>query len=448
MCRTVRMISEKRTERVMKMTYEEARAFLEGCNQYAGETMSLDPLKELLRRLGDPQDRLRFIHIAGTNGKGSVLAYLSAVLKNAGYQTGRYISPTIFEYRERIQVNEAYISEMDLARLAQRIQEEGKRMLEEGFSHPTMFEAETALAFLYFAEKDCDLVVLETGMGGRNDATNVVKNTELAVLASISMDHMGFLGNTLGEIAENKAGIIKPGCTVVTLKQQPEAGAAIQKKAEEAGCRIEEADPELAVNRKRGLGKQSFDYKEWKKTEIALAGEYQFANAALALEAVEALRQRGYQLPEEAVRKGMSDTCWIGRFSLISAEPDVILDGAHNRDAARMLRESIERYLSGRRLIYIIGVLADKEYELLVKETAPFADEIITVMTPDNPRALPAEKLAAVVRKYHERVQPAKSLKEAVELAYEKARREDVILAFGSLSYLGALAREVQRRNQ
>ncbi len=442
------MISENRAERVMKMTYEEARAFLEGCNQYAGESMSLDPLKELLRRLGNPQDQLRFVHIAGTNGKGSVLAYLSSVLKSAGYRTGRYISPTIFEYRERIQVDEAFISEADLARLIEKIQTEGRRMLEEGFSHPTMFEAETALAFLYFAEKDCDLVVLETGMGGRDDATNVVKNTELAVLASISMDHMGFLGNTLEEIAENKAGIIKPDCTVVTMRQQPEADQAIRKKAEALGCQVDEADPALAENRKRGLGKQSFDYKGWKNVEIALAGEYQFANAALALEAVEALRKRGYQLSEEAVRIGMAGTRWIGRFSLISSEPDVILDGAHNRDAARMLRESIERYLFGRRLIYIIGVLADKEYELLVKETAPFADQIITVMTPDNPRALPAEELAAAVRKYHDRVQAARSLKEAVELAYEKARREDVILAFGSLSYLGALAREVQRRKQ
>lgn len=202
------------------MTYEEARKYLEDCNQYAGE-YTLEPLQEMLRRLGDPQDKLTFVHIAGTNGKGSVLALVSTVLKEAGYQVGRYISPTIFHYRERIQVNEQYISKETLVRLTERIKEAGDQMLLEGLAHPTMFEAETALAFLYFAEQKCDLVVLETGMGGRTDATNVIRHTAAAVLASISMDHIGVLGNTLSEIAENKAGIMKPGCTVVTMKQVP-----------------------------------------------------------------------------------------------------------------------------------------------------------------------------------------------------------------------------------
>ena len=184
------------------MTYEEAKQFLEDCNQYAGE-FTLEPLQEMLRRLGDPQEELSFVHIAGTNGKGSVLAYVSTVLKETGYRVGRYISPTIFSYRERIQVNEQYITKEALVRLTERIRAVGEQMLSEGLSHPTMFEAETALAFLYFAEQKCDLVVLECGMGGRLDATNVIRHTIVAVLASISMDHMGFLGNTLSEIAQN-----------------------------------------------------------------------------------------------------------------------------------------------------------------------------------------------------------------------------------------------------
>lgn len=427
------------------MTYEEARKYLEDCNQYAGE-LTLEPLKEMLNRLGNPQDKLSFVHIAGTNGKGSVLAYISTVLKEAGCRVGRYISPTIFSYRERIQVNEAYISRADLIRLTERIREVGNQMLSEGLSHPTMFEAETALAFLYFAEQKCDLVVLETGMGGRMDATNVIRNTVAAVLASISMDHMGFLGDTLSEIATNKAGIIKPGCTVVTMKQKPEAEQAIQKQAEACGCPVVVSDPGQAVNRKRGLFSQAFDYGKRKETEISLSGEYQFANGALALEVIDVLKEKGYRIPEEAVRNGLRKTVWIGRFSVIAKDPYVIADGAHNRDAAKKLARTIEKYLPDKRLIYIMGVLADKEYDVVIEKTAAYASEIITVMTPDNVRALPAEDLARAVAAHNLHVQAADSIKAAVDRAYELAGKDDVILAFGSLSYLGELVREVQTR--
>lgn len=429
------------------MTYEEAKAFLEGCNQYAGE-FTLEPLKELLRRLGNPQDALQFVHIAGTNGKGSTLAYVSTVLKEAGYRVGRYISPTIFSYRERIQVNEAYISREDLTRLTGKIQEAGKAMLAKGLGHPTMFEAETALAFLYFAEQKCDLVTLEVGMGGRMDATNVIQNTLVSVLASISMDHMGFLGNTLAEIAWNKAGIIKPGCTVVTIRQEPEAEAAVVRQAREYGCPVVIVDPELAVNRRRGLFRQSFDYKDKKAVEISLSGEYQFANASLALEVLEVLRQKGYEISDRAVREGLRHTVWNGRFTVVAKEPYFIVDGAHNRDAAEKLKTTIENYLCGRRLIYIMGVLADKEYDIVIQKTVPYASEIITVMTPDNPRALPAEELKEAVEAYNPHVQAAENLMEAVKKAYELAGKEDVILAFGSLSYLGEIVRDVQKRRE
>jgi len=427
------------------MTYKEAKQFLEDCNQYAGE-FTLEPLKEMLRRLGNPQDELSFVHIAGTNGKGSVLAFVSTILKEAGYRVGRYISPTIFSYRERIQVNETYISREDLARLTEKIRTVGEQMLLEGMQHPTMFEAETALAFLYFTEQKCDLVVLECGMGGRMDATNVIRNTAAAVFASISMDHMGFLGDTLAKIAENKAGIIKPGCTVVTLKQPAEAQRAILEQARLCGCTVVTAKPEQAVNRQRGLFSQSFDYKEQKEIQISLSGEYQFANASLALEVIDALRAKGYEIPKAAVRKGLKEAVWIGRFSVIAREPYVIADGAHNRDAARKLAETIEHYLQGKRLIYIMGVLADKEYDAVIERTARYASEIITVMTPDNVRALPAEDLAKAVAVHNSHVQAAESIQAAVSRAYELAEKEDVILAFGSLSYLGELVRAVQER--
>lgn len=222
--------AEQVRERDKKMTYEEAKAFLADCNQYKGE-ISLEPLKKMLAILGNPQDQLKFVHVAGTNGKGSTLAYVSTVLKEAGYRVGRYISPTIFSYRERIQVNETYISREGLVRLTEQIQKAGEQMLAAGDGHPTMFEAETALAFLWFVEQKCDIVVLEVGMGGLTDATNVIKNTLVAALTPVSMDHIGVLGNTLGEIAAQKAGIIKKGCKVVSAAQKPESRIVIEQKS-------------------------------------------------------------------------------------------------------------------------------------------------------------------------------------------------------------------------
>ncbi len=429
------------------MTYEEARRYLEECNQYAGE-LTLGPLREMLRRLDDPQDRLKFVHIAGTNGKGSVLAYVSAVLQRAGYRVGRYMSPTIFRYRERIQVNEESISKEDLTRLTEKVQKVGEQMLLEGLGHPTMFEAETAVAFLYFTEQECDLVVLEAGMGGRTDATNVIRNTLVAVLASISMDHMSFLGDTLSEIAKQKAGIIKPGCTVVTVKQEPEAEQEVLARSRECGCEVVVADADQVIHRKRDFSEQKFDYKERTQVEISLSGEYQFINAAAALEVLDVLREKGYSISEESIREGMKHTVWKGRFTLMAKEPYVIVDGAHNRDAAKRLRETIEQYLKGRRLIYIMGVLADKEYEVVIEQTASYASEIITVMTPDNDRALPAEDLKKAVERYNPHVQAADSIADALHRAYDLAGKEDVILAFGSLSYLGELMRQIEQRKE
>ena len=321
-------------------------------------------------------------------------------------------------------------------------------MLAEGSGHPTMFEAETALALLWFVEQKCDIVVLEVGMGGLTDATNVITNTIVAGLASISMDHIGVLGNTLGEIAVQKAGIIKPGCTVVSAAQQPEAKQGILDAAERCGCEVHFAEPEKIVKKERGLLRQVFDYKDRTDVEISLSGEYQFDNAALALEILDACRAKGFSIPEEAIREGFRSTVWLGRFSVIAKNPLFLMDGAHNRDAARVLRESILQDLKGKRIIYIMGVLADKEYEEVARQTAPLAAEIITIMTPDNPRALSAEALAETVKLYNPHVHPAASIAEAVAEARRIAGPEDVILAFGSLSYLGILAREVWKETE
>lgn len=424
------------------MDYREARVYLDGAAKY-GSVLGLENMRELLHRLGNPQDDLRFIHISGTNGKGSVLACVSTVLMEAGYRVGRYISPTLFSYRERIQVNEEYIEKEPLARLTEQIAEAAEGMAAEGKTHPTSFEIETALGFLYFREKKCDIVVLETGLGGLEDATNVIKTTVMEIIASISMDHMGILGNTLAEIAANKAGIIKPHTVVVTAKQQPEAMEVLESACREKACRLIVADEAQASHICYGYEAQSFSYGGYDKIQISLGGAYQIGNAVLAVEAVKALISLGWPIGEEQLRRGMLNARWRGRFSVIAKEPLFLIDGAHNRDAAKILRKSLELYFTNRRLFYIMGIFKDKEYEEIVKTTVPLSTHVITIETPGNSRALPAKELLKVVRKYQPSSESADNILEAVQKSLKMADKEDVIIAFGSLSFLGEVTRAV-----
>ena len=420
------------------MKEQEAIEYIES-HSGLGIVPGLDSIKELCRRLGDPQKELKFVHIAGTNGKGSVAAYISTVLKCAGYRVGRYISPTIFQYREFIQVNERCISVRAFCDGIELIREKCEEMVSEGLPHPTPFEMETALGFIYFREKKCDIVVLETGMGGLLDATNIVENTAVAVLTSISMDHMKFLGNTLGEIATQKAGILKEGCAAVSAVQSPEAMEVIKEIAKRRGCSLTVAAAGEASHIRYGLENQQFDYAGLKKLQISLAGKHQIENAVLATEAIRVLQKQGYLVTEDRLRLGLKQTAWPGRFSVIGKNPLFIADGAHNEDAAKRLAESIEFYFTNKRIIYIMGVLKDKEYEKVIGLTHSYADQIITVATPGNPRALPAYDLACEIAKVHKNVSAVDSLEEAVEMSMLLAGKNDVILAFGSLSYLGRL---------
>ena len=429
------------------MNYEEARAFLDEVGK-TGSVLGLESMKELLKRLENPQNQLKFIHISGTNGKGSELAFLSEILTEAGYRTGRYISPTLYSYRERIQVDGEWIDRESLAHYVAVVKEAIEAIEADGLSVPTVFEVETAISFLYFCDKKCDIVMLETGMGGTLDATNVVKTTILEVIASIGMDHMGFLGNTLGEIAANKAGIIKPDTCVVSAKQEPEAETVIRQVSEQMHAQLSMVDPEQLSEVQYGYEKQSFTYKNWKNVEITLAGTYQIVNAALALEAVEALRKLGYALSEEQVRTGMKRATWRGRFSVIHKNPVVVIDGAHNPAAARVLRQSLETYFKGKKLYYIFGVFSDKDYEKVIEITAPLAEQIITVQTPENPRALPTEELKRAVEKVNPKVSFAKTIEEAVKRTMDIVEKEDVVVAFGSLSFLSLVDRSVNQEER
>lgn len=429
------------------MDYQQSRAYVKDADKYAGGALDLTNIKELMNRLGNPQDQLKYVHVAGTNGKGSVIAYLYMTLSEAGYRVGRYISPSVYSYREKMEVAGRAVSREQFAGYVTRVAAVIEEMIAEGLAHPTPFEIETAVAFLFFAEENCDLVVLEVGMGGNLDATNIIKNTILAVLVPISMDHQSFLGNTLAEIAEKKAGIIKPGCSVATVGQKPEALKVIQEVCREKGADLTVTDLEAAKAVKEDFAGQILEYKG-ETYELSLAGSYQTENAALAIEALNILDKKGYPTTIEQRKKGLKDTKWNGRLTIIHRKPLFIVDGAHNPAAADMLEDSVRKYFKGRRMFFIMGVFRDKDYQYIIRKLCPYAEQIVTVETPDNPRALPAEELAEAIRLCNPNVQAAESIRDAVDRVFAMAGREDVILSFGSLSFIGDITAIVKTQEE
>lgn len=423
------------------MKFLEAMEFINSRNQ-AGMVLGLETITNLLIRLGNQEKDLTFIHIAGTNGKGSVGAYITNVLAKAGYRVGRYVSPTIFEYCERIQIQTghtiSYITEQAVGEKTEMIQKAVWAMEEEQLPLPTAFEIETAMAFMEFKEKKCDYVVLEVGLGGIEDATNVIQNVALSVLTSISKDHMHVLGNTIEEITEKKAGIIKPLADVVCYDyREQEEGNSIQKVIDET-CQRQKSycvktDFGKLMNVEYSLDKTVFTY-DGVMYETSLLGENQPKNAALAIEAVECLRRKGLALTKEAVIAGVRETEWKGRFSVVSREPLVIVDGAHNEDAARSLAKSLKLYFGEKKVIFLVGVFKDKEYEKILEITSPYAKKLYAIETEGNKRALPSGELAKVAAKYVEEVVDAKTVENGLSQAMKE---DDVIVAFGSLSFLG-----------
>ncbi len=429
------------------MTYKEARVYLDKVSKY-GSVLGLDTIRELLHELGDPQNQLKFIHIAGTNGKGSVLAYISSILTEAGYRTGRYVSPTVVSYLERISVDQRWIEEEEFAYFVEKVQKATARMEKRGKGSPTVFEIETAVAFLYFVQKNCEFVVLETGLGGRLDATNVVENTIAAVFTTISLDHVNVLGDTIEEIAKNKAGIIKQNCRVITAGQQKTVLEILKETAKSKQCSYYKEDETKVILHEEGLKGQVLSYGEYKELRIPLAGRCQIKNVVTTLGVIKALKDMGVRLPQKVVYEGFKKTKWPGRFTCIATNPVFIVDGAHNVDAAKQLKESIQQYVGNKHLVFIVGVFKDKEYEKIAQIMGPLADKIYTVNLPDAKRTLDAEKLGQVLKAYCPNVEPVYEIRKAVEYAYQEATKEDVVVAFGSLSYLGEIMKVVEERKQ
>ena len=438
---------QNKMKRKKNMTEKESLSYMESLKGN-GIIPGLESIKNLCSRLGNPQDKLQFIHIAGTNGKGSVLEYLSSIYKKAGYKVGSFSSPAVFSRYETIRTDGRNITKIAYADYVGKIKEAIDDMIEKGLPSPTVFEAEVALALLYFADKKCNIVVMEAGMGGREDATNLITHTLAAVIMPVGMDHMQFLGKTIEQIAAQKAGIIKKGCITVSAMQKEEAEAVIRKEAERQGSSCIFVKEASKV--KYGLKKQKFTYQDahgslHENMEISIPGVCQIENASVAIEVVSALKER-FPVGEQDLKSGLLNAVWPGRFEVVSEKPYFVIDGAHNEAAARKLVQSVTTYFSNKRIIYIMGMLKDKEYEKTASITLSLADQVITVTPPENPRALSALDLAAAVREYHTRVTAASSVEEAVEMAYLLARKEDVILCFGSLSFLGKVKKVLKKR--
>lgn len=458
------------------MNYNESMEYMNSVNQY-GSVLGLENTKELLKRLGNPQGKLRFVHVAGTNGKGSVCTYITRILVDAGYCVGRYISPTIFEYRERIQVisktssansicntemttstNSAYISEEQVAKHLTLIKDTIETMTAENLPHPTPFEIETAMAFLEFVEAGCDIVVLEVGMGGRLDSTNVITSVDCAVLASISMDHMGFLGNTLEEIAAEKAGIIKNHFKVVSYDQNESVRNVIQEKCTLENAMVRFADFSQITDINYDLTGTKFCYENNRIKKLFLAdmlenesknstsspklhlhtpllGENQPKNAAVAVEVALCLKESGYHISIENIINGIHSARWKGRLDIVNQNPLVFVDGAHNYDAALSLKKSMDIYFKDKKVIAVIGMFADKEYDKVLSVTLDKAEKVFT-LKPNNPRGLASETMAEYASKYCNHVIDAKTAINALELALKEADNDSIVLCFGSLSFL------------
>lgn len=425
------------------MNYTEAKAYITGASAF-GSVMGLSRIKELLDRLSNPQQDLKFIHIAGTNGKGSVIAYLLSILMQAGYKIGHYSSPPLHSYREVIQINNQLIGREAIAKHMTTIKSQIDSMLSNGLSHPTRFEMEAALAFSYFREQACDLVLLETGLGGLHDATNIVQTSILEIITSISMDHMDILGHTLEEITLQKAGIIKPNTDVVSIRQEPAAETVLNHTCKTQRCTLTFAQPDRIRIIKHGIETQIFQYTStsgntYHNLTISLAGVHQFKNAAIAIEASERLNKLGYPITNHQLIAGLKNAKWNGRFTLIRKHPLVIIDGAHNEDASRQLAGSINQYFPKKRIIYLLGIFADKDYRKIIENTIHYADTVITVHAPEIKRLMPANELTSIVEQYHSKVITSIDIQDAVNRALCEADKDDVIIAFGSLSFLGPI---------
>ncbi|MBR4725039.1 MAG: ECF transporter S component [Lachnospiraceae bacterium] len=416
----------------LKMTPADAIAYIESYT-WSKTRLGLERTRALLEAMGDPQKKLKFIHVTGSNCKGSTCAILDSVLRKQGYTTGLYTSPYICEFSERIKVNGENIGSDDLAGITARVKDIADRMED----HPSQFELVTAIAFEYFLMKKCDIVVLEVGMGGALDSTNVIDCPEVAVFTNIGLEHTEYLGKTIEEIATTKGGIIKPGCSVVCYDSCEASNKILEDISRSLNVpfrlvdfnAIEPVSHDLngQVFRRKGI---TYDYP--------LLGSHQLKNAEVAFETIETLRERGFEISEDAVVKGFADVRWIARFEVLSRNPLFILDGGHNPQCAEAMAEVLKEYLPDRKVTFIMGVLADKDYTKMIGSVSPFASRFVC-LTPKSPRALDAQELVKILQNMG---YDAVACENAADAIAEAQKTSEPVVAFGSLYMAGAILRE------
>lgn len=416
--------------------------------------LGLERISELLYRLGNPEDKLRIIHVAGTNGKGSLCSFMAQILRAAGYRVGLFMSPSTISFADRISIDGEIISTEDLSAITLEVKEAADAMED----HPTEFELMTAVAFRYFEYQALDVVVCEVGLGGRLDSTNVIKHPELSIICSISLEHRAILGNTLEEIAIEKAGIIKEGVAVVSWPQHDDAMKVIERVACDREASLRVADfSQLKINPNEdksyldgGNLRQSFDYKGYKQLELSLLASCQPYNAACAIEALEVLRKKGWDISDDALREGLVSTVLPGRFEFVrtgDSLPLFIIDGAHNPESVLCLIDSLKRYFAQAKPVFILGFLKDKDYHEMLEYFVSYGSVFVTI-SPPSPRALSAEDLTDSIHRAKERVKPgdgslivstSNTIIDAVEHAIELAGAEGLVCACGSISSVAAL---------
>ena len=410
------------------MTYDEALEYIHGTSNFFCKP-GLERINELCQGLGNPQKKLKFIHVGGTNGKGSFCAMMNSVLCAEGYKVGLYTSPFVLKFNERMRVNGENIPDEALAKLTEKVKEIAEKMEDS----PTEFELITAIALEYFMEEKCDVVIWEVGMGGRLDATNIIDSPLLSVITGIAIDHTAFLGDTIEKIAGEKAGIIKQNSPALYGGEDAIAEAVIAEEAVKKQIMLYKTDYSKLKMCETSLFGTVFDYRERGGLKISLLGSYQPRNAAVVLDALDILRKGGFTVSEEAIRRGLADAKWPARFEIINNNPTIIFDGAHNPEGIAAAVESIKLYFKDRKVVILSGVLRDKDFCRIAESLSRVASEVFTI-TPQNPRALTAEEYAEVIEKFNIKATPCQSIDEAVNLGKICAKKEKTALfCLGSL---------------
>ena len=409
------------------MDYSQALNYIHSVSNFFCKP-GLERISQLCEKIGNPQNDLKFVHVAGTNGKGSFCAMLASVLQAAGYTVGLYTSPYILEFNERIAVNGKSISNDDLSLITEKVRKVAELMEDK----PTEFEIITAIAFEYFKIKKCDIVVLECGLGGRYDATNIIKESVLSVITGVSIDHTSFLGNTIEQIAGEKAGIIKEGGKCLWCGEDIVAQEVIRKEIKDKSAEFFAVDKKSIFIKNMDLFGTKFDYGRLKDIHIKLLGSFQPINACNVINAVEILNSNGYVINDEALLKGLYNTVWHARFEVINKNPLIVADGGHNPEGVEAAVNSIKKYFNGK-VIILTGVMKDKDYNYIAEQIATVSERVYCI-TPDNPRALSAKKYANVFKKLKIEAIPFSDVKSALIDAVDCSKKSSLpIIALGSL---------------